>query len=175
MPMPGTSQPQLHPDTLTAPSNQTLRRATGARSSERRPPGLSAPLAQPHIGRGPQTPSPGAPRGDATPWGVTLEGLAGALRQQRLCTSPGQPVPFLSARSLPGQRDAGVLADRQQGPQESHSHGYQRSQARSWGSGQTPGTRRKGKRTKAKNPPPAQLEAPQQGPAWLPGEELVPR
>lgn len=80
MPMPGTSQPQLHPDTLTPPSNQTLRRATGACSSERRPPGLSAPLAQPHVGRGPQTPSPGAPRGNATPWGVTLEGLAGALR-----------------------------------------------------------------------------------------------
>lgn len=130
------------------------------------------PAALASQGRGPQSPgswgSPGSvlgpqPWDNAAPWSDTLERSAGALQQQRLRVSPGQPVLLLTARSLPSRHDAGVLADRQQGPQESHSHDYWRSQARSWGSGQTLGTRRKGQTDKSQEPPACRAGAPPAG------------
>lgn len=180
VPMPGTSQPRLHPDTLP-PSNQTLQRAIGFSLPPRGGHQSVCPAARPH-GRGPKSPTtpglPGAvlgpqPWSSAAPWGDTLE-----RSTERPPTAAAPHFAWTtcstSAGVCPGRHDAGVLADELAGPQESHSHDYWRSQAQSWGLGQTLGTRRKGQADKSQEPPPAGRWGPPAGLAWLPGEELVP-
>lgn len=168
----------------TPSSNQTLRRAAGSCSSERRPPGLSAPLPWPHRGGDHRAPAPGAPPGQCSvpsPGTTLLRGVTHWSARRAPSNSSGSvfrldnlfyfsppgacPVDTTQECLQTDSKDRRNLTATTTGGAK-HGRG---DRARHWG------REERGKRTKAKNPPPAELELPQQGPAWLPGEELVPR
>ena len=167
MPMPGTSQPRLHPDTLHLPTklSEGLSALAPPRGGHQaclpRCPGLTGEGAtepgswgSPGSVLGPQT------RGNAAPW-VThwsarlapSDSSGSAFRLDNLFhfSPPGAcPVDTTQECSQTDSKDRRNLTATTAGGAK---HG-RRDRARHWG------REERGKRTKAKDPPPAELEAP---------------
>lgn len=184
MPMPGTSQPRLHPDTLHLPTK--LSEGPSAFTPPRGGHQVCLPRCPGLTGEGGhRAPTPGAPPGQCSvpsPGAVLLRGVTHWSALPASSDTAAAPhFAWTTCSTSHRPESARPTRRRSACRQTARTAGISQPQLLEEPStvvGIRPdtGDEKKGANgQKPRTPPPAELEAPQQGPAWLPGEELVPR